>query len=138
MGKQRWLSLLLLDGVQEVSADTEAFAEVLLVVQISVSRTGPYGSSAAKNGPTGSAYITFKRMEDARRCIENIHSTVWEGGPRISAQELVLESLALDRILLHRPLIACCDGFWEPVVIFVDVPRGPFRTLWLDWHLQHQ
>jgi len=49
-------------------------------VQISVSRTGPYGSLAAKNGPTGSAYITFKRVEDARRCIENIHGTVWEGG----------------------------------------------------------
>ena len=63
---------------------------MILVVQISVSRTGPYGSSAAKNGPTGSAYITFKRMEDARRCIENIHSTVWEGGPSTFPQKPVL------------------------------------------------
>ena len=50
-------------------------------LQISVSRTGPYGALAAKNGPTGSAYITFRRNDDARRCIESIHGTYWEGGP---------------------------------------------------------
>ena len=34
---------------------------------------------AAKNGPTGSAYITFRRNDDARRCIESIHGMTWEG-----------------------------------------------------------
>ena len=48
-------------------------------MQISVSRAGPYGTVAAKNGPSGSAYITYKRAVDARRCIETIHGAVWEG-----------------------------------------------------------
>ena len=47
--------------------------------QISVSKAGPYGTAAAKNGPSGSAYITYKRAIDARRCIETVHGAVWEG-----------------------------------------------------------
>jgi len=49
--------------------------------QISVSRAGPYGAASAKNKPTGSAYITFRRNEDARRCIETMHNTQWDGAP---------------------------------------------------------
>ena len=48
-------------------------------VQISTSRSGPYGTAAAKNGPTGSAYITYKNIVDARRCIETVHGETWEG-----------------------------------------------------------
>jgi hypothetical protein len=48
-------------------------------VQISVSRSGPYGTPGVKNGPTGSAYITFKRDEDARKCIETTHGVDWQG-----------------------------------------------------------
>ena len=49
--------------------------------QISVSRAGPYGTAAAKNGPSGSAYITYRWPQDARRCIETVHGAVWEGAP---------------------------------------------------------
>ena len=50
-----------------------------MVKQMSVNRMGPYGSSASRNGPTGSAYITFKRPEDAKRCIEAVNGAVWGG-----------------------------------------------------------
>ncbi len=46
-----------------------------------MSRAGPYGAASAKNKPTGSAYITFRRNEDARRCIETMHNTQWDGAP---------------------------------------------------------
>jgi hypothetical protein len=68
------------DSGRNVEGDQECKG-LCIAVQISVSRTGPYGSLAAKNGPTGSAYITFRRIEDARHCIESIHGTVWEGKP---------------------------------------------------------
>ena len=50
-----------------------------MVKQMSVNRMGPYGSSVSRNGPTGSAYITFKRPEDAKRCIEAVNGAVWGG-----------------------------------------------------------
>lgn len=50
-----------------------------MVKQMSVNRSGPYGSSVARNGPTGSAYITFKRPEDAKKCIEVVNGAVWGG-----------------------------------------------------------
>lgn len=48
-------------------------------MQISVSRSGPYGAAGAKNGPTGSAYVTYKKADDARKCIETIHGADWHG-----------------------------------------------------------
>jgi hypothetical protein len=69
--------------------------------QISVSKAGPYGTAAAKNGPSGSAYITYKRAVDARRCIETVHGAVWEGaaapvtdGPSIVAVPLLWHGCA--------------------------------------------
>lgn len=56
------------------------------MVQISVSRAGPYGATSAKNKPTGSAYITFRRNEDARRCIEAMHNTQWDGGQSLASE----------------------------------------------------
>ena len=50
-----------------------------MVKQMSVNRMGPYGSAASRNGPTGSAYITFKRPEDAKRCIEAVNGVTWGG-----------------------------------------------------------
>ncbi|DBA67238.1 TPA: hypothetical protein ACH3X2_001548 [Trebouxia sp. C0005] len=55
-----------------------------MVKQMSVNRMGPYGSSVSRNGPTGSAYITFKRPEDAKRCIEAVNGAVW-GGKQVKA-----------------------------------------------------
>lgn len=53
-----------------------------MVKQMSVNRMGPYGSAVSRNGPTGSAYITFKRPEDAKRCIEAVNGAVWGGKQR--------------------------------------------------------
>lgn len=50
-----------------------------MVKQMSVNRMGPYGSAVSRNGPTGSAYITFKRPEDAKRCIEAVNGITWGG-----------------------------------------------------------
>ena len=50
-----------------------------MVKQMSVNRMGPYGSAVSRNGPTGSAYITFKRPEDAKRCIEAVNGVTWGG-----------------------------------------------------------
>lgn len=55
-----------------------------MVKQMSVNRMGPYGSSVSRNGPTGSAYISFKRPEDAKRCIEAVNGAVWGGKLRFS------------------------------------------------------
>lgn len=63
-------------------------------MQISVSKAGPYGSATAKNGPTGSAYVTYRGNEDARRCIEAVHGTEWEG-PCPLEQFVVFRAIAL-------------------------------------------
>ena len=55
-----------------------------MVKQMSLNRMGPYGSSVSRHGPTGSAYITFKRPEDAKRCIEAVNGAVWGGKLRCS------------------------------------------------------
>ena len=49
-------------------------------MQISVSRAGPYGTATtAKNGPSGSAYVTYRASDDARRCIAAVHGATWDG-----------------------------------------------------------
>ena len=50
------------------------------IVQISVSRAGPYGTATnTKNGPSGSAYVTYRLSDDARKCIAAVHGAAWEG-----------------------------------------------------------
>jgi hypothetical protein len=49
--------------------------------QISVNRSPPPGQKA----PTGSAYVTYMRDEDAARCISVIDNVVWDGGWRRAA-----------------------------------------------------
>jgi hypothetical protein len=46
---------------------------------VSVNRSMPVNAAAAKNGPSGSAYVTYFRPEDALRCIEAVDGQVWEG-----------------------------------------------------------
>lgn len=50
-------------------------------LQISVNRSNQYASALAKHGPTGSAYVTFKRPEDALRCIKVLDGGLWKGKP---------------------------------------------------------
>jgi hypothetical protein len=45
---------------------------------VSVNRSTPVGA-AQKSGPSGSAYVTFFRPEDALRCIESVDGAMWEG-----------------------------------------------------------
>ena len=58
-------------------------ADHLPLLQISVSRSGPYGTAGAgaKHGPSGSAYVTFRFPDDARKCITTVHAATWEGMP---------------------------------------------------------
>ena len=48
-------------------------------LQVSVSRSGMYGAPNAKYGPSGSAYVTYRRDDDAERCIQNVHLSLWHG-----------------------------------------------------------
>ena len=50
-------------------------------VKISVNRSHQYASALAKHGPTGSAYVTFRRPEDALRCIKSLDGACWAGKP---------------------------------------------------------
>lgn len=54
-------------------------------MQVSVNRSMPPGVIGAKSGPSGSAYVTFRRPQDAQQCIENIDGAIWQGEPSPSA-----------------------------------------------------
>jgi RNA recognition motif-containing protein len=47
-------------------------------LQISVNRNTPF-NQAQKNGPTGSAYVTYVRNEDALRAIQEVDGAEWGG-----------------------------------------------------------
>ena len=80
---------------EETMAQPEYFGNFSKQIkQISCNRGGPYGAAALRNGPTGSAYVTFKRPEDARRCIEAVHGAVWAGAP----------------LPPHMPVLVACTG----------------------------
>jgi len=66
----------------------------VVCVQISVNRSTPF-SQVQKNGPSGSAYVTYYRAEDALRCIEAIDGTVWDGENIRSASCHVCVAMAL-------------------------------------------
>lgn len=53
-------------------------AAVHVFAQISVNRSTPF-SQVQRNGPTGSAYVTYYRPEDALRCIEAVDGLQWDG-----------------------------------------------------------
>jgi len=63
----------------------EFFGKYGNILKISVNRQGPTGGSryqngpSNSNGPTGSAYVTFKESKDAATCIEKIDGTVLNG-----------------------------------------------------------
>jgi hypothetical protein len=50
--------------------------------QISVNRSTPV-SQVQRNGPTGSAYVTYCRPDDALRCIEAVDGQLWDGEARL-------------------------------------------------------
>ena len=89
-------------------------------LQISVSRAGPYSTAAAKNGPTGSAYITYRRAADAKRCIETVHGAMWGGAAIcVFASDVSREGVSLSRCLgtvIFMPL-AECMAFWTGKVM---------------------
>jgi len=66
---------------EEVLREPEFFGQFGKTIKISVNRSNQYASALAKHGPTGSAYVTFKRSEDALRCIKLIDGALWRGKP---------------------------------------------------------
>ena len=97
-----------------------------MVKQMSVNRMGPYGSAVSRNGPTGSAYITFKRPEDAKRCIEAVNGVTWGGKQCASHKQLCLHNadcmLKLLAVPAGKQVKACfgttkyCNAFLKGVV----------------------
>eukprot|EP00775_Hariotina_reticulata_P013617 gene13617-13743_t len=63
---------------EEVLSERHYFGGFGRIKKISVNRSTPF-SQVQKNGPSGSAYVTYYRAEDALRCIEAIDGTVWDG-----------------------------------------------------------
>jgi len=60
----------------------EFFGQFGKMVKISVNRSNQYMStSSAKHGATGSAYVTYKKSEDALKCIKSIDGVFWKGRP---------------------------------------------------------
>jgi hypothetical protein len=67
---------------EDVLKEYEFFGQFGKMVKISVNRSNQYMStSSAKHGPTGSAYVTYKRSEDALTCIKSIDGAFWKGRP---------------------------------------------------------
>lgn len=65
---------------EEMLADKQYFGAFGRIKKVSVNRSTPF-SQVQKNGPSGSAYVTYYRPEDALRCIEAVDGAVWEGKP---------------------------------------------------------
>ncbi len=64
---------------EEQLSDKLYFGAYGRIKKISVNRSTPF-SQVQRNGPTGSAYVTYCRPEDALRCIESVDSAAWDGG----------------------------------------------------------
>eukprot|EP00210_Caulerpa_lentillifera_P005214 g4981.t1 len=65
--------------VEKVLSQNEFFGQFGAIKKISVNRSSPYSSGQSRNGPTGAAYVTFKRNEDAAVCVNAIDGAVWDG-----------------------------------------------------------
>lgn len=50
-----------------------------------MNRSMPTGMAHAKGGASGSAYVTFRRSQEAQRCVETIDGIVWSGAPQLMA-----------------------------------------------------
>ena len=50
-----------------------------LCEQVSVNRTMPTGLAHTKSGASGSAYVTYRRPQDAQRCVETVDGVTWSG-----------------------------------------------------------
>lgn len=66
---------------EDTLKEAEFFGQFGKTVKVSVNRSNQYASAMARHGPTGSAYVTFKRAEDALRCIKMIDGNLWRGKP---------------------------------------------------------
>jgi hypothetical protein len=66
---------------EETLKSNEFFGSFGKTIKVSVNRSNQYASAMAKHGPTGSAYVTFKRAEDALKCIKALDGAAWVGKP---------------------------------------------------------
>jgi len=46
---------------------------------VSVNRTMPTGLAHSKSGASGSAYVTYRRPQEAQRCVETVDGITWAG-----------------------------------------------------------
>jgi len=73
------IGLSMKDCREEVLRRNDMFGRFGKVAKVSVNRNGVYSSANNMTGPTGSAYITFLRNEDAMRCIQYCDGATVDG-----------------------------------------------------------
>jgi hypothetical protein len=66
---------------EDILKEADYFGQFGRTLKVSVNRSNQYASALARHGPTGSAYVTFRRAEDALRCIKTLDGTLWKGKP---------------------------------------------------------
>ena len=64
---------------EETLKRTDYFGRYGKIVKVSVNRNGVYSSNNQGGGPTGSAYVTFARNEDAVKSIQKLDGTTMDG-----------------------------------------------------------
>lgn len=65
---------------EELLKRNEFFGKYGKILKISVNRNGAY-SSSSNGAPTGSAYVTFMKEDDAVECIKKVDGTILDGNP---------------------------------------------------------
>lgn len=64
---------------EELLQDSSYFGKFGRPLKVFVSRSASPGVPVSKGGPSGSAYVTFRRPEEAGECIAAIDGTTWHG-----------------------------------------------------------
>lgn len=88
----------------QVLAQHEFFGQFGSIKKISVNRSSPYSSGQSRNGPTGAAYVTFVRDEDAAACVAAIDGSVWDGKSCVMkpVSDVIVSRTLHSRMLRHN------------------------------------
>ena len=62
---------------------------------MSVNRTMPTGLAHSKSGASGSAYVTYRRPQEAQRCVETVDGITWAGACTSETSLMTLSAAAL-------------------------------------------
>jgi hypothetical protein len=109
----------------------------LHLLQVSVNRSMPPSVSGAKSGPSGSAYVTFRRPQDAQQCIETIDGATWRGAQAGTDRPAVMDVLRCRALQLRRVALALpdCQGCSRCITCKTYRSDGA-RLFWHDEVLQ--